>query len=56
MKSLQNIVEDIYANINPLCEGDSIDLTEEQIDKFGDDMKEVLRDGLTLRGGIHLSF
>jgi hypothetical protein len=43
MKSLQNIVEDIYENIRPLCEGDSIDLTEEQIDKFGDDMKEVLR-------------
>tara|TARA_R110002020_G_scaffold215755_1_gene423045 strand:+ start:2643 stop:3497 length:855 start_codon:yes stop_codon:yes gene_type:complete len=43
MKSLNNIVEDIYRNIQPLCEGESLGLTEEDIDKFGEDMKNVLR-------------
>lgn len=43
MKSLQNIVEDIYENLKPLCNGESLDISEEEIDKFGEDMKNVLR-------------
>tara|TARA_R100001460_G_scaffold44048_2_gene80579 strand:+ start:12317 stop:13171 length:855 start_codon:yes stop_codon:yes gene_type:complete len=43
MKSLNNLIEDIYTNIQPICDGESLDLSEEQIDKFGEDMKNVLR-------------
>ena len=43
MKSLNNLIEDIYKNIQPICDGESLDLSEEQIDKFGEDMKNVLR-------------
>ena len=43
MKSLNNLIEDIYKNIQPICDGESLDLSEEQIDKFGEDMKKVLR-------------
>ena len=43
MKSLSNLIEDIYKNIQPICDGESLDLSEEQIDKFGEDMKNVLR-------------
>ena len=43
MKSPQNIVEDIYENLKPLCDGEPLDLSEEEIDKFGDDMKNILR-------------
>ena len=43
MKSLKNLIEDIYKNIQPICDGESLDLSEEQIDKFGEDMKNVLR-------------
>ena len=43
MKSLNNLIEDIYKNIQPICDGEALDLSEEQIDKFGEDMKNVLR-------------
>ena len=43
MKSLNNLIEDIYKNIQPICDGESLDLSEEQIDKFGEDLKNVLR-------------
>jgi len=43
MKSPQNIVDDIYENLKPLCDGEPLDLSEEEIDKFGDDMKNILR-------------
>ena len=43
MKSLNNLIEDIYKNIQPICDGESLALSEEQIDKFGEDMKNVLR-------------
>jgi hypothetical protein len=43
MKSQQNVVEDIYEILKPLCDGESLDLSEEAIDKFGDDMKNTLR-------------
>ena len=39
MKTLHNIVEDIYENIRPLCEGEALDFSEEDIEKFGEDMK-----------------
>jgi hypothetical protein len=43
MKSPQNVVEDIYENLKPLCDGQPLDLSEEKINKFGEDMKNVLR-------------
>ncbi len=43
MKTLHNIVEDIYENIRPLCEGEALDFSEEDIEKFGEDMKNALR-------------
>ena len=43
MKKLNTLVEDIYSKLSVLGEGKSLDLSDEVIDKFGEDMKEVIR-------------
>ena len=48
-KKLDTVVEDIYAKIAKLGEGKPIKVTEEQLDLFGDFMKEALKDWLTPR-------
>jgi len=40
---MENLIEDIYKTIEPLSNGEPIDITEEQIDAFGESMKEVMR-------------
>ena len=48
-KKLDTVVEDIYAKIAKLGEGKPIKVTDEQLDLFGDFMKEALKDWLTPR-------
>ena len=43
MKNLNTLVEDIYDSISVLNDGTALDVTEEDIDNFGNAMKEVLR-------------
>jgi len=43
MKNLNTLVEDIYDSIAVLNDGTALDVTEEDIDNFGNAMKEVLR-------------
>ena len=43
MKTLDTLVEDIYASLEPLNSGGSLSLTEEDIDKVGEDIKEALK-------------
>ena len=42
-KKLENIVQDIYKAIKPLSKGDGLKLSDEDIDQFGEDMKEAIR-------------
>ena len=42
-KKLENIVPDIYKALAPLAKGEGLELSEEMIDSFGEDMKEALR-------------
>ena len=43
MKNLNTLVEDIYDSIAVLNDGTALDVTEEDIDNFGNAMKDVLR-------------
>ena len=43
MKKLNTLVDDIYKKLSALGEGKSLELSDEVIDQFGEDMKEVLR-------------
>jgi len=43
-KQLDNLVPDIYKAIAPLTKGEGLDISEEMIDSFGEDMKSALRD------------
>ena len=43
MKKLNTLVDDIYKKLSGLGEGKSLNLSDEVIDQFGEDMKEVLR-------------
>ena len=43
MKKLNTLVEDIYSKLSVLGKGESLNLSDEVIDKFGEDMKEALR-------------
>ena len=43
MKKLNTLVDDIYKKLSALGEGKSLNLSDEVIDQFGEDMKEVLR-------------
>lgn len=49
-KKLDTVVEDIYQSIAPLGRGEAIEVSDKVIDKFGDSVKEALRDWLTPRG------
>ena len=40
---MDDLVQDIYKTIEPLSNGEPIDITEEQIDDFGESIKEVMR-------------
>jgi len=42
-KKLNTLVEDIYSKLSVLGKGESLDLSDKVIDKFGEDMKEALR-------------
>ena len=49
IKKLDTVVEDIYSSIEDLGKGKPIKVNEEDLDKFGDFMKEALKDWLTPR-------
>ena len=49
IKKLDTVVEDIYSSIEDLGKGKPIKVSEEDLDKFGDFMKEALKDWLTPR-------
>jgi len=49
IKKLDTVVEDIYSAIEDLGKGKPIKVSEEDLDKFGDFMKEALKDWLTPR-------
>ena len=42
-KKLENIVQDIYTAIKPLSKGKGLKLSDEDINQFGEDMKDALR-------------
>jgi len=42
-KKLENIVPDIYKALAPLAKGNGLELSDQMIDEFGEDMKEALR-------------
>jgi len=48
-KKLDTVVEDIYSTIGDLGKGKPIKVSEEDLDKFGDFMKEAMKDWLTPR-------
>ena len=48
-KKLDTVVEDIYSSIEDLGKGKPIKVSEEDLDKFGDFMKEAMKDWLTPR-------
>ena len=43
MKKLDTLVEDIYNTLSVLGEGESLDVSEEVLEEFGNSMKEALR-------------
>ena len=43
MKNLSTLVKDIYTALNPLTKGEAIAITDEQIDEFGESIKNALR-------------
>ena len=43
MKKLNTVVDDIYTSLNPLSEGKGISLSEDEIERTGENIKEALR-------------
>ena len=43
MKKLNTVVDDIYTRLNPLSEGKGISLSEDEIERTGENIKEALR-------------
>ena len=43
MKKLNNLVADIYSALSPLTKGEALDVSEKDIDNFGEAVKEVVR-------------
>lgn len=43
MKTLDTLIEDIHESLVPLTEGKHYNITDEQIDKFGEDIKSALK-------------
>ena len=44
MKKLDTLIEDIYSKLSLLSEGKPLNLSEEDIDQFGESMKDVIRE------------
>ena len=42
-KKLENIVPDIYKALVPLTKGNGLELSDQMVEEFGEDMKEALR-------------
>ena len=40
---MENLIEDIYKTIEPLSDGQALDISEQQIENFGEAMKDVMR-------------
>ena len=40
---MNNLIEDIYKTIEPLSDGQALDISEQQIENFGEAMKDVMR-------------
>ena len=40
---MENLIEDIYKTIEPLSDGQALDISEQQIEDFGEAMKDVMR-------------
>ena len=43
MKKLTNLVNDIYSVLSPLTKGEALDISEKDIDDFGEAIKDVVR-------------
>ncbi len=43
MNSLTNLVSDIYETIQPLCDGNSIDISDDLIDELSDNIRSVFK-------------
>ena len=43
MKKLKNLVSDIYSVLSPLTKGEALDISDEDIDDFGEAIKDVVR-------------
>ena len=43
MNKLENMVGDIYSALSPLSKGEALDISEEEIDNFGEAIKDVVR-------------
>ena len=48
-KQLDTVVQDIYDKVEILGRGEPIDVSEEDLDKFAEFMKQALKDWLTPR-------
>ena len=42
---MNNLIEDIYKALEPLCKEEPVEISDSVIEKFGEDMKKVLRSG-----------
>ena len=42
MKQLDTLIEDIYSSIEPLCQGESLNISDEEVDVFAESMKKVI--------------
>ncbi len=43
MKKLENLVSDIYSVLSPLTKGEALDISDKDIDDFGEAIKDVVR-------------
>ena len=48
-KSLDTLIPDIYEVVGKLGKGEALDVSEEDLDKFGEFMRQALKDWLTPR-------
>lgn len=42
MKQLDTLIEDIYSAIEPLCQGESLNITDQELDNFAESMKQAI--------------
>ena len=43
MKKIENLVSDIYSVLSPLTKGEALDISDKDIDDFGEAIKDVVR-------------